>query len=144
MCSVSETFRWRKSLWLKGVGVLRSSVEKIFTVPKNFRGIFYCFRRKKGADGASTMSAEKFSLSQKLSAEKVSQKVTSRVSVEKFFSHIKNSGESTASLKKNLGIRGGKHDNSSKNFRLPVPKNFVEEPFCSVFQKFSGSEKVYG
>ncbi len=45
-----------------------------------------------------------------------------------------------------LGIRegGGKHDISSKKFRLPVPKNFVEEPFCSVFQEFSGSEKVYG
>ncbi len=37
--------------------------------------------------------------------------------------------------------RGGKHDISLKNFRLPVPKKFVEEPFCSVFQKFSGSEK---
>ena len=27
---------------------------------------------------------------------------------------------------------------------LTVPKNFVEEPFCGVFQKISGSEKVYG
>ena len=31
----------------------------------------------------------------------------------------------------------------SKVFCLTVPKNFVEEPFCAVFQKISGSEKVY-
>ena len=29
-------------------------------------------------------------------------------------------------------------------FCLTVPENFVEEPFCAVFQKISGSEKVYG
>ena len=29
-------------------------------------------------------------------------------------------------------------------FCLTVPKNFVEEPFCAVFEKISGSEKVYG
>ena len=29
-------------------------------------------------------------------------------------------------------------------FCLRVPKNFVGEPFCDVFQKNSGSEKVYG
>ena len=29
-------------------------------------------------------------------------------------------------------------------FCLRVPKNFVEEPFWSVFQKMSGSKKVYG
>ena len=27
---------------------------------------------------------------------------------------------------------------------LTVPKKFVGEPFCPVFQKFSGSEEVYG
>ena len=26
---------------------------------------------------------------------------------------------------------------------LTIPKNFVEEPFCAVFQKNSGSEKVF-
>ena len=31
----------------------------------------------------------------------------------------------------------------SKFFRLTVPKKFVEEPFCAVFQKISSSEKVY-
>ena len=29
-------------------------------------------------------------------------------------------------------------------FVLTVPKHFVEEPFCGVFQKSSGSKKVYG
>ena len=32
----------------------------------------------------------------------------------------------------------------SKIFCLTVPKNFVGEPFCAVFQKSSGSEKNYG
>ena len=32
----------------------------------------------------------------------------------------------------------------SKFFCLIVPKNLVGEPFCAVFQKTSGSEKVYG
>ena len=32
----------------------------------------------------------------------------------------------------------------SKFFCLTVPKNLVGEPFCAVFQKHSGSEKVYG
>ena len=32
----------------------------------------------------------------------------------------------------------------SKFFCLTVPKLFVGEPFCAVFQKVSGSEKVCG
>ena len=32
----------------------------------------------------------------------------------------------------------------SKFFCLTVTKNFVGEPFCAVFQKISGSEKVNG
>ena len=46
--------------------------------------------------------------------------------------------------------RGGEEEEGSmtifcrKFFCLTVPKNFVEEPFCAVFQKTSGSEKVYG
>ena len=31
----------------------------------------------------------------------------------------------------------------SKFFCLTVPKSFVGEPFCAVFQKIFGSEKVY-
>ena len=29
-------------------------------------------------------------------------------------------------------------------FRLAKPKNFEGEPFCAVFWKNSGSEKVFG
>ena len=32
----------------------------------------------------------------------------------------------------------------SKFFCLTVPKNFVGELFCAVFQKIYGREKVYG
>ena len=32
----------------------------------------------------------------------------------------------------------------SKIFFLTVPKHIIEEPFCAVFQKISGSDKVYG
>ena len=32
----------------------------------------------------------------------------------------------------------------SKIFCLTVPKNFVGVPFCAVFQKITGSQKVYG
>ena len=39
-----------------------------------------------------------------------------------------------------LGIRGGIHDFTSKLFRLTVPKHFVEQLFCAVFQKISGSK----
>ena len=41
-----------------------------------------------------------------------------------------------------LGIRDGVIQFfRSKNFCLTVPKNFVGEPFCAVFQKISGIEK---
>ena len=49
-----------------------------------------------------------------------------------------------------LWIRGGwgggreYHDFPSKLFCLTVPKHFVEEPFCAVFQKISGIKKFYG
>ena len=32
----------------------------------------------------------------------------------------------------------------SKIFCLTMPKNFVGEPFCAVFQKISGIEEIYG
>ena len=48
--------------------------------------------------------------------------------------------------RKILGIkeRGEHQDFLSKIISLTVPKNFVGQPFCAVFQKFSGSEKFYG
>ena len=39
LCCLSQNFRWRKSLWIRGGGVSRFSVEDIcLTVPKNFVG----------------------------------------------------------------------------------------------------------
>ena len=29
-------------------------------------------------------------------------------------------------------------------FSITVPKHFQEQPFCAVFQKRSGSEKIFG
>ena len=47
--------------------------------------------------------------------------------------------------KKFMDKRGWKYqDFPSKIFCLTVPKSFVGEPFCAVFQKISGSEKFYG
>ena len=48
--------------------------------------------------------------------------------------------------KKFMDKRGGGEyqDFPSNIFCLTVPKNFIGEPFCAVFQKISGSEKVYG
>ncbi len=41
--------------------------------------------------------------------------------------------------------KGGEHqDFLSKKISLTLPKIFVGQPFCAVFQNFSGSEKVYG
>ena len=46
--------------------------------------------------------------------------------------------------RKMLTIRErGHHDFPSIIFCLTVPKHFVEEPLCAVFEKISGSEKVY-
>ena len=41
---------------------------------------------------------------------------------------------------------GGGHyqDFLSEFFRRTVPKNFLAERFCVVFQKISGSDKFYG
>ena len=47
-------------------------------------------------------------------------------------------------IEKVFCMRRGYHDFVSKIFCPTVPKNFVEEPFCAVFQKISGSQKVYG
>ena len=46
--------------------------------------------------------------------------------------------------RKVLCFRGLCHDFLSKVFCHTVAKNFVEEPFCAVFQKNSGSQTVYG
>ena len=73
----------------------------------------------------------------------------SRFSIEKFLFHSAESFPrgslyccNNFRYRKNLDKSGG----SIKIFRgkffcLTVPKNFVGEPFCAVFQKNSGSEK---
>ena len=43
--------------------------------------------------------------------------------------------------RKILCFRGLRHDFSSKVFCPTLPKIFVEEPFCAVFQNFSGNKK---
>ena len=78
-----------------------------------------------------------------------------RFSVEFFLSHNAEKfrrGESFSvsliSGVENICIRvgeGGEYqDFASKIFCLTVLKNFLGKPLCAVFQKTSGSEKVYG
>ena len=44
-----------------------------------------------------------------------------------------------------LGIKEGEsHFFRSKSFCLTLPKIFVGEPFCAVFQKISGFAEIYG
>ena len=45
---------------------------------------------------------------------------------------------------KNFMLQTVMHNFLSKYFCLRVPKIFVEEPFCAVFQKISGSQKAIG
>ena len=53
--------------------------------------------------------------------------------------------EKISSIEKNFFcMRRGYRDFVSKIFCFTVPKNFVEKPFCAVFQKISGSEKICG
>ena len=75
----------------------------------------------------------------------------SRVSVEKFLSDgaekfRRETLQCVISFgnRKILCFRGLCNDFLSKNFCLTVPKHFVGEPFCAVFQRNSSGEKVYG
>ena len=46
--------------------------------------------------------------------------------------------------RKSLCKRGGEYQNfPSKVICLTMPKYFEGEPFCAVFQKVAGSEKIY-
>ena len=75
----------------------------------------------------------------------------SKYSVEKFLTQIAETFRRgtlnsfiSFGYRKCLCFRGFCHDFPSKYFCLTVPKHFVEEPFCAVFQNYSGSEKFYG
>ena len=41
-------------------------------------------------------------------------------------------------------MRKGYQDIPSQNFPFTVPKNFVGEHFCDLFEKNSGREKLFG
>ena len=51
---------------------------------------------------------------------------------------------SPISVKGSFYASEGCHDFLSKVFCLTVPKKTVEDHFCAVFQKISGSERDYG
>ncbi len=46
--------------------------------------------------------------------------------------------------KKFVDKGGGYQDFPSRNVSLTVSKNFLGQPFCAMFQEFSGSEKDSG
>ena len=81
-------------------------------------------------------------------------KGVSRFSVENFLSHSAENFRREESFSVSLISGIGKFYASegyvtichflSKVSCLTVPKNFVGEPLCAVFQKISGSEKIYG
>ena len=131
-----------KFLWIRGGGGRVSGFPvEIFLShsDKNFlRGTLLCFtklpilknvRDKRGRD--SHFSVESFFVSE---CRKILKGNPSVLCFRKLL------------VAKFLWIRGGGvyQDFPSKNFRLRVPKKFIGEPFCAVFQKTSGSEKVYG
>ena len=107
---------------------------KIFclTVPKNFVGVY-----------------QKISGSEKIYASERGEGV-SRFSVEMFLSHSAENLSRGESFSVSL-ISGIEKFYASEGyvmifcrfFCLTVPKNLVGEPFCAVFQKISGSEKVW-
>ena len=97
---------------------------------------------------------QKISGSEKFYASEKGEGV-SRFSVENFLSHsaenFRRGGESfsvslISGIEKFYASEGYVtiFDFLSKFFCLTVPKNLVGEPICAVFQKISGSEKVYG
>ncbi len=138
LCCVSESFRQRKSLWIRGEGgVSRFSVENLLShsAEKVRRGTFLCFGkslvsknvRDKRGGGYHDFPSKLFCLT------------VPKNFVGEPFGVSKNFW-----CRSTLWFRGICHEFPSKIFCLTVPKHFVEEPFGAVFQKFSGSEKVYG
>ena len=124
-------------------GVSRFSVEKGFASQyRTFRrGTFLCcvsenfwYRKWLGIrEGAVvTIFCEICFVSQYRKTSYGKHSVLNKISiVEKF-------------MDKKVGGGGEYHNFRSKIFCLAVPKSFTEEPVCTVFQKNSGREKVYG
>ena len=65
---------------------------------------------------------------------------TAEISVGEFFTVALVSGIEKVWIRKRREYRYF----LSKIFCLTVPKNFLGETFCAVFQKIPGCEKVYG
>ena len=93
---------------------------------------------------------QKISCNEKLYASEKGEGV-SRFCVENFLSHSAENLSRGESFSVSL-ISGIEKFYASEGhvtifcrfFCLTVPKNLVGEPFCALFQKISGSEKVYG
>ena len=158
-----------KNLWIRDGGSCFSVKIFCLTVPKKFVREPFCvskkmvpkifMHRRRGhyvfVENFLIQRTEKFCkgslLFQKFSGVDKSLCVTdgwggggvSHFSVEK--NRVSKSFMPQNSVGKNLWIRnGGYYSFPSKFFCLSVPKVFVDEPFCAVFQKISGGEKVYG
>ena len=132
---VLENFGYRKILCLRGK--YHDFLWKIccLTVPKNFAGEPFCVSQNfwyrkilwiRGG-GSITIFCQFFCLTvpKKFVGEPLSVSLIS--GIEKFYAW---EGYVTILYRKFVVSQ--------------CPKNFVEESFCAVFQKISGSEKVYG
>ena len=134
LCCVSENFRQPKSLWIRGGGSIM-----FFS-----RQFFFAQCRKSQQGNPSVLCFRKLLVAKSFMDKKGG---ISRVSVENFLS---DSAEKfrretlqcviSFGYRKILCFRGLCNDFLSKNFCLTVPKHFVVEPFCAVFQKNSGSK----
>ena len=137
LCCVSEKFRQPKSLWIRGGGSIIFFSRHFFFAQcrKNWQGnpSVLCFRR---------LLVAKIFMDKKRGISRVSVENILSDSAENFccgnLQCVNNFGYRKISC-----FRGLCNDFLSKKFCLIVPKHFVVEPFCAVFQKISGSKKVY-
>ena len=129
-------FRASKNIMSKR-GILRLSIDNLLShsTEKLRRGTLLCFT--------------KFLVSKKFMVKWGGG--VSRFSVKNFLSHsAEKFRRGTLQCVTNFGYRKILcfkelcHDFVSKFFCLTMPKYFIGEPFCAVFQKMSGSEEVYG
>ena len=155
-----KSFGIEKDLWIRG-GISRFSVEIFMShSAEKFRGHPFNVSENLGYRkilciiGGITIFRRKLFVSQFLVSKTFMDKRgegVSRFSVQNFLSL---SAEKFCSetfqcvsnfvYRKILCFRELCHDFVLKFFCLTVPKNFIREPFCAVFQKISGSEKAYG
>ena len=134
-CCVSETFRKRKSLWIRGRGKCPDSLAKIsrLTVPKKFVGqpfkvsLISGIEKFYGSQGYVTISIEIFCPTE----PKNHVGNPSVLCFRKF--------ASAKSFIDKRGGGGGVSRFSAENFCLTVPKNAVGEPFSHSL--ISGMEK---